>query len=318
MKMKRVHTHIMAIVGGLTFVAFSFQNCSRAKVSFDDVAKQQVLNDTSVFDNGAVTEPAVRDAGLNDETAAAPAAIAATPATFDTRLMDDNQTILMEELASVSRDPSTAGDGAQRLHDRMRDQMCARLTGLAATTCMGDPLLIQLNTQNPQPIELTAPENGVMFDLLGRRVNHNKVLTSWFANSSHENYFLVLPDANGQVNGIDELFGDATFGPDQRYSKQGFQALAKHDDNKDFIISSDDIVFSKLRLWKDTNLDGIAQSIEISTLAEKGIIAIDLKYDNRYVETDKYGNMTKFKSVVLMKDNSYSLMYDLWLRYIIK
>ena len=304
MKIKRVHSHIMAIVGGLTIVAFSFQNCSRAKISIDEVSKQQVLNDTSVFDGGAViepvtaavepvaSEPVVRDTSLNDEVATAAPRAPASPR--DTSLNDEVYSSLLASL----NDPCRSG---------------------AVHTCEnGDPLLIQLNTKNPQPIELTAPENGVMFDLLGRRMNHKKVLTSWFAASSHQNYFLVLPDANGQVKGIDELFGDATFGPDQRYSKEGFQALAKHDDNKDFIISSDDVVYLKLKLWKDTNLDGIAQSGEISTLTEKGVVAIDLKYDKRYIEKDKHGNMTKFKSVVLMKDNSYGLMYDLWLRYIIK
>jgi hypothetical protein len=181
-----------------------------------------------------------------------------------------------------------------------------------------DPLLLQLNTITPQPIVLTAPEDGVMFDLLGRKADHKKVQASWFATAKTENYFLVLPDAKGQVNGIDELFGDATFGPDRRYAKQGFHALAKYDDSGDRIISSDDEVFSKLRLWKDDNLDGVAQANELSTLDNKEVVAIDLRYDKRFFEKDQYGNMTKFKSVVVMKDESYGLVYDLWLRYINK
>ncbi|WP_413288617.1 hypothetical protein [Bdellovibrio sp. HCB337] len=183
---------------------------------------------------------------------------------------------------------------------------------------VGDPLLLQLNTSSPQPIELTAPEKGVMFDLLGRRSNHEKVLTSWFATAKTENYFLVLPNSKGQVLGIDELFGDATFGPDQRYSKQGFAALAKHDENRDRVISGDDAVFPDLKLWKDENLDGIAQASELSTLDEKGVVAIDLRYDRRFSEKDQHGNMTKYKSIVVMKDDSYGLVYDLWLRYISK
>lgn len=190
-----------------------------------------------------------------------------------------------------------------------------------AKSCDGDdPLLVQLNTTVPQTIQLTAPQDGVMFDLLGQMIQpaHSKVLTSWFARSDTENYFLVLPDANGQVLGIDQMFGNSTLGPDLRYAPQGFAALAKYDENRDGLISAEDAVFSQLRLWKDANRDGIAQPEELFSLDAKGIVAIDLQFDSRYQEQDAYGNMVKYKSVVKMKDNSYGLIYDLWLKYIVK
>jgi hypothetical protein len=182
----------------------------------------------------------------------------------------------------------------------------------------GDPLLLQLNTSSPKPVELSSAGKGVMFDLLGRSNNHEKVQTAWFTSADSENYFLVLPDENGQVNGIDQLFGDNTFGPDKRYSKQGFQALAKHDDNGDRVIDQADEVFSKLKLWKDSNLDGVAQESELSSLADKHVALIDLRYDKRYKEVDRNGNMIKFKSIVIMEDESYGLVYDLWLSYLRK
>ncbi|MFS4457811.1 hypothetical protein [Bdellovibrio sp. HCB2-146] len=190
---------------------------------------------------------------------------------------------------------------------------------VAGCDMVGDPLLVQLTkTGQPEPILLTSPEKGVQFDLLGRRNNYEKVQTSWFATSESENYFLVLPDASGAVKGIDQLFGDATLGPDKRFAKQGFAALAKHDDDRDKMISDTDSVYSQLRLWKDANLDGIAQETELFTLDEKGVLAIDLRYDRRYKERDEHGNMVKFKSIVIMKDNSYGLVYDLWLKYILQ
>ncbi len=179
-----------------------------------------------------------------------------------------------------------------------------------------DPLLLQLNTQSPKPIALTAPEQGVMFDLLGALNNHKPVKTAWFASADTENYFLVLPNGQGKVLGINELFGDATLGPDQKFAKQGFAALAKYDDNKDKIITPEDAVFTSLKLWKDDNLDGIAQASELHSLDEKGVMAIDLRYDRRYKEVDQHGNMVRYKSVVVMKDNSYGLVYDLYLRFI--
>ncbi|QDK46061.1 hypothetical protein DOM22_13290 [Bdellovibrio sp. ZAP7] len=179
-----------------------------------------------------------------------------------------------------------------------------------------DPLLLQLNTKSPKPISLTSPENGVMFDLLGALNNHKPVKSAWFASADTEDYFLVLPNGQGKVLGINELFGDATLGPDKKFAKQGFAALAKYDDDKDKIITGADSVFSSLKLWKDDNLDGIAQASELHSLDEKGVIAIDLRYDRRYKEVDQHGNMVRYKSVVVMKDNSYGLVYDLYLRFI--
>ena len=192
----------------------------------------------------------------------------------------------------------------------------------ASCDTVGDPLVVQLaNNGVPQPISLGSADNGVMFDLLGKKNNYKKVQTAWFTDTQSENYFLVLPDANGDVKGIDQLFGDNTLGPDKRFSKQGFDALAKYDENRDHVISIDDSVFLSLRLWKDSNLDGIVQADELFTLEEKGVAAIDIKIDRedrRYQRTDIYGNKTKYRSLVIMKDGQYGLVYDLWLRYNVK
>jgi|GEM_PF-6515501 len=184
---------------------------------------------------------------------------------------------------------------------------------------IGDPLLVQISkSAEADPIRLTSAENGVLFDLLGKKNDYEKVRTAWFADNKSENYFLVLPDEKGDVKGIDQLFGDNTVGPDKRFAKQGFAALAKHDGNRDKIIDSQDEVFSSLRLWKDENLDGIAQKDELFSLDSKEVAAIDLRYDRKYKEKDIHGNMVKYKSVAVMKNGSYALVFDLWLRYIAK
>lgn len=189
----------------------------------------------------------------------------------------------------------------------------------AGCDLVGDPLLVQLSKDSqPEPIYMTSAERGVMFDILGAKNDYKKVKTAWLAESRSENYFLVLPNAKGKVKGIDQMFGDNTIGIDGQYAKQGFETLAKHDFNGDKVISADDVVFSGLRLWKDENLDGIAQKHELFTLEEKGVEAIDLSPDETYHERDRHGNEVKFKSVVFMKDGKHGLVYDLWLRYIIK
>lgn len=40
---------------------------------------------------------------------------------------------------------------------------------------------------------------------------------------------LTLPDSQGRIAGIDQLFGDNTFGPDGAFAANGYAALAKYD-----------------------------------------------------------------------------------------
>lgn len=189
---------------------------------------------------------------------------------------------------------------------------------------LADPLIIDLGDKNSvsKAINLTSIENGLFFDILGTRSSptpHTKKKVGWIQN--HRYAFLALPNKNGKVNGIDELFGDSTLGPDNDYSANGFAALKKYDDNflsknllkqKDQIIDMQDSVFNKLRLWVDRNSDGIAQEKELLTLTEAGVEAIDLNYDPSYRETDQYGNVTAFKSIVKMTNGDYNLIFDLW------
>jgi len=180
------------------------------------------------------------------------------------------------------------------------------------------PLIISMGSQ-ARGIKLSAPLDGIQFDILGERSfprAHDKKQISWFSESGHEYYFIVLPNSSGQVLGINEMFGDNTRGPDGKFSANGYLALAKHDDDKDSLITEDDEVYSKLRLWNDKNRDGIADSSELSSLKDKGLMVIDLNYDKRYKETDKYGNQTLMKSVAKAEDGKLHLMFDLWFRYI--
>jgi hypothetical protein len=185
----------------------------------------------------------------------------------------------------------------------------------------GAPLMIQLGNQTTA-LSLTSPTDGVQLDLLGGKSYpnpHDKVYTSWFTpNSAVDVFVLVKPNRDHLVLGADEMFADTTLGPDMKYAKQGFAALEKYDDNKDQLITADDVIFHELRLWKDLNHDGIVQENELSTLQEQKIVALDLRYQTQYREADAYGNQSLYKSIVIMEDQSYGLMFDLSLRFIHK
>lgn len=176
------------------------------------------------------------------------------------------------------------------------------------------PLVIHI-PQDPgifQSLNL-SPANAIYFDLLGATDNHRRVKIDWFTNLDYR--LLALPNQNGQVLGIDQLFGNNTTGPDGRTSANGYAALAKYDDNHDGVIDARDAVFPYLRVWLDRNFDGIAQPDELVALEDVGITSIDLDYTNSYPEVDQYGNQTLMKSVVNLSNGTLDLIFDLWFAY---
>lgn len=177
------------------------------------------------------------------------------------------------------------------------------------------PLVIHLasDVARPRAVELSSQKRGVDFDLLGDKAARTPVRISWFTNSDYG--LLALPDAAGRVSSIDQLFGNATVGPDGLFADDGYAALAKYDANADGRIDQLDPVFARLRVWVDSRRDGIASPNELRSLFEVGVTFIDLAYSTDFAETDKYGNQTLMKSVVGRADGSLDLIFDVWFAY---
>lgn len=176
------------------------------------------------------------------------------------------------------------------------------------------PLVVDMRSLSKmrRPILLTSPYDGVEFDILGENsypAAHTPKHISWFKDPKIMP--LVLPK-NGSVDGIDQLFGDNTQGPDGRFADHGFGALAKYDKNKDKLITKKDPVFKKLRLWHDKNLNGISDRGELISLEKAGIEVIDLAFDSKYYKRDQYGNEIMFKSVVKFKNGQLRPVFDVW------
>jgi hypothetical protein len=196
-------------------------------------------------------------------------------------------------------------------------------TGTMNNLCdqRASPLIVQLHPGSSavQQIMLSSPGAGVLFDILGHRATpapFTKQFISWFTPETVQgNYFIVLPDATGAVSGIDQMFGNNTYGPDGTYAANGYAALGKYDANQDGKITAADPVFSQLRLWMDSNGDGIAQPFELYTLEQMQVVSISLNYDSNYGQTDTYGNQVKYRSVVQTSDGLLHIMYDIWFKY---
>ena len=115
-------------------------------------------------------------------------------------------------------------------------------------------------------------------------------------------------NGDGIVNSGNELFGNVTTQPTppEGQERNGFLALAVFDTptqggNGDGTITPMDSVFSRLRLWRDANHDGVSQPYELRTLEAAGITKISLRYTESR-RTDEFGNQFRFKGKALITD----------------
>jgi hypothetical protein len=148
--------------------------------------------------------------------------------------------------------------------------------------------------------KLTSSKDGVVFNLIPSL----PIKIAWTEVNSDDAWLVLDRNGNGVVDNGQELFGNTTpqAEPPTGVEKNGFLALAEYDKpqnggNNDGVITSTDSIFASLRLWQDTNHNGVSESAELHTLSSIGLATLELQYKESK-KTDAYGNNFRYRAKV--------------------
>jgi hypothetical protein len=213
------------------------------------------------------------------------------------KVAETNTTPIERELAGCATPLTAPGSGLRRIAAPLLDP-CDDGTGGSGPGGTGDtrdpgsPIIIDLDRGG---FELTSATNGVLFDIDADGVPEQM---AWTAPDTGDAFLALDRNENGWIDDGRELFGDHAPQPPSN-EPHGFLALSVYDDDADGWITDDDPIFSYLRLWTDSDHDGVSLPFELVRLDAAGVRAISLHpVESR--RRDQHGNEFRYMALVRM------------------
>jgi len=164
------------------------------------------------------------------------------------------------------------------------------------------PIVLDLDGNGVSTVSSSA---GVSFDL---NATGNASKVGWA--SATDGLLVMDRNGDGLISDGTELFGGSTQTADGQRAGNGYAALAQIDSNLDGIISAADASFKQLQVWVDADQDGLTDDGELKSLADLGILSLDLNAQTG-TEVDN-GNLLGLVSSYTTTDGQTKEMADVW------
>jgi len=156
-------------------------------------------------------------------------------------------------------------------------------------------------------IRTLSVDQGVRFDL---DADDKKDQTGWVG--SGDGLLARDLDGDGQIDDGSELFGEATVLADGSRAKDGFEALASLDANRDGLVDAKDAGFASLKIWSDADADGYTDAGELKSLSELGITSV--RVDAKSTSVFDNGNFLGLSASYERADGTQGEVADVWFR----
>ena len=174
------------------------------------------------------------------------------------------------------------------------------------------PIVIDLGNNG---VNLGPAGVGVYFDVDANGIRDH---IQWVKRGGDEAFLALDRTGNGLIDDGSELFGVGTpLMLEGRNAPNGFVGLAQYDSrmlggNNDGLITDADAIWPQLRVWLDSNADGVSTPDEIRTLKSSGLTALEtIPKVRKYV--DAAGNVIPYWAWAMQRGRpGRALMVDVF------